>query len=149
MTCPHCGNLISLETKKPTKHNLSEKHIRALWKLRQAVKHYGRNAVHIHQEMKCVPGVFQLTDAEWTNMSKLRFHALAFQVEGQSGYWGITARGGQFLRGEIHLPKYAITQDNQVIGHDGPLQSIFTIENGAWWEKPEVEPARQQQLLQA
>lgn len=131
--CPTCRQKIDRE---PTRHNLSVKHVRALYKLKLAVEHYGR-AVHIKNEMFSAHGSpFQLTLEEHNNFTKLRFHDLAYKQEGKSGYWGVTSRGYQFLRGDIGIPKYVLTLDNKIMGHEGEEIRIQQVDNGAWWERP-------------
>ena len=110
-------------------HTLTPGLVSALSKLLRAVQYYGRNEIHLHKEMKAARGApFQLTDHEWGNFSKLRFHALAFKVNGKPGYWGITRRGGQFLKGEISVPLRVKTFRNRVLdgeqGHSGELVHV-------------------------
>lgn len=121
--CPHCG-----ARQRAYWHSLTPGLVSALVKLLIAVKHYNRNRIHIHQEMKAIKGSpFQLTDFEWNNMSALRFHALVAHADKEnrrSGYWLITAKGGQFLRGEISVPKRVKTFRDKVIEHSPDLVHI-------------------------
>jgi hypothetical protein len=88
-------------------------------KLRRAVLHYGRNAIHIRNEMADCPGApFQLSRDEWSNFSKCRYHGLVAKTD-HLGYWLLTERGGQFLRGEISIPETVLTFRNRVVGHEG------------------------------
>ncbi len=105
---------------QPAAHRLLSGHVSALMKLRKAVLHYGRNEIHIRKQMAdCLGAPFQLTKDEWSNFTKLRYHGLAAKTE-RRGYWLLTKRGGQFLRGEISIPETVITFANHVAGHDGP-----------------------------
>jgi len=96
----------SLKKPEPRWEPLTKKHCAALYKLLLAVRHYGRNCIHIRKEIVDVEGApFQLTKDQWTNFTKLRYHALAAKVKGKPGYWLFTRRAGRFLRGEIAVPK--------------------------------------------
>ena len=137
---------------KSDHHRLTPGLISALSKLILAIHHYGRNSVHIHDEMKAAKGApFQLTDFEWNNFTKLRFHGLAFKVDGRPGYWGITRRGGQFLKGQISVPMKVKTFRNRVlegeVGHSKQLVHINEFRRQIPWfetlpdfevEKPEA-----------
>jgi len=121
--CEHCGASL-----KAYWHLLTPGAVSALTKLLGAVHHYGRNSVHLHGEMKAGGDpAWKLSDFEWNNFSILRFHGLAHQDEkkgNRSGYWLITARGGQFLRGEIAVPMKVKTFRNQVVEHSEALTTI-------------------------
>jgi hypothetical protein len=131
-------------------HTLSPGAVSALVKTVKAVHFYGRNRVHIHDEMKGnVPPEFRLSDFEWNNYSCLRFHGLvahADKDERRSGYWLITARGGQFLRGDIKVPARVRTFRDQVIEHGTELIGIDDFkgkvpefEREKAWETERVE----------
>lgn len=144
--CPYCHASL-----KSYWHALTPGLISALSKLLLAIQHYGRNSVHIHDEMKACKGApFQLSDFEWNNFTKLRFHALAFKVEGKPGQWGITRRGGQFLKGHISVPARVKTFRNRVLegetGHSKELVHVNEFRRQIPWfeslpdfdiEKPE------------
>ena len=53
-----------------------------------------------------------------------RFHALVAKVDGKPGFWLITSRGGQFLRGEIAIPERVKTFRNKVLEHSTELIHI-------------------------
>jgi len=110
-------------------HTLTPGPVSALRKLQAAVHYYGRNEIHIHDEMKMSNAAFKLTDFEWNNFSQLRFHALAFKVDGKPGYWGITARGAAFLKGETPVPLKVKTFRNQVISHSEERITIADFRN--------------------
>lgn len=117
--CAHCDAKLSY-----TKHALLSGHVSALLKLHRAVLHYGRNAIHIRNEMADCPGApFQLTRDEWSNFSKLRYHGLAAKTD-RLGYWLLTTRGTQFLKREITLPETVLTFRNRVVGHEGRTMGI-------------------------
>lgn len=55
------------------------------------------------------------------NFQKLRFHGLiahADENNPRNGEWLITKRGGQFLRGEVSVPRRVEIFRNHVIGHE-------------------------------
>jgi hypothetical protein len=57
--------------------------------------------------------------------SKLRYWGLIQEEQtlrpdgGRAGYWRVTRRGGQFVRGEITVPKYAHVYDGRCLGTTG------------------------------
>jgi hypothetical protein len=77
----------------------------------------GRNEFHLQDDLHLSVNAF-------CNVTKLRFHALIAKVDGKPGFWCITARGGQFLRGEICVPLRVKTFRNQVIDHSKELIHI-------------------------
>jgi hypothetical protein len=64
---------------------------------------------------------------EFSNFTKLRFHALVAKVDRKPGYWLITARGGQFLRGEIAVPQRVKTFRNKVLDHSREMIHILQL----------------------
>jgi len=66
---------------KATWYRLSPGHVRALVKLHQAILHYGRNSIHIRNEMADTTAPFALTKDEWTNFSYLRHFGLAHHAD--------------------------------------------------------------------
>jgi hypothetical protein len=93
-----------------------------------------------------------LNYSEASNLQKLRFHALIAHWDKEnlkSGYWLITGRGGQFLRGEIAVPAAVRAFRNEVQKHSTELVHInefrgkvpcFESSFAARIERP--EPAR-------
>ncbi len=123
-TCPHCG-----ASMRENWQALSPGLVACLVKAIRAVKASGRNRFHWHHDL-------QLTNNESHNFQKLRFHGLiahADEANHKSGYWLITARGGQFLRGEIRVPKKVKTFRNQVIGHDQETVHIAQFRSQTRW----------------
>jgi len=137
--CPHCGALM-----REYWHTLTPGLVSALVKLHRAVRWYGRNRIHIHNEMKSgVPPEFRLTDNEWTNFTKLRFHALAAKCDDggnrKSGYWLLTRRGGQFLRGKTAVPLKTKTYRNSVKERSEELVTIRDFRGKVSWFEREFE----------
>ncbi len=137
--CPHCGALM-----REYWHRLTPGLVSALAKLHRAVRYYSRNRIHIHDEMKMSGAPdFRLTDNEWTNFTKLRFHALAAKCDGDgnnhSGYWLLTRRGGQFLRGEIAVPAKVKTWRNRVQDRSEELTAMRDYRGKVSWFEREFE----------
>jgi hypothetical protein len=121
-------------------------HVSALRKLLLAVKRYGRNSIHIYDEMKCARGEpFQLSDSEWTNFSHLRYHGLAQHADKynpKSGRWLITLNGGRFLRGEIAIPSKVAIRRGRVVGHspEKVIYAEFVGKHPEFRYLPEFDP---------
>lgn len=114
------------------RHKLSSCLISGLLKFHRAVKAHGRNDLHLRKDVK-QPGMpWRLTDDEWTNFTKLRFHGLVAHKkwEGtiQRGRWVITTRGADFINNRVKVPDWVKTAGNKVlegsIGHSQRLVSI-------------------------
>jgi hypothetical protein len=98
-------------------HTLNPGLISILIKCIQFVHEHQKNQFHLQQDL-------HLSVNEFSNFTKLRFHALVAKVEGKPGFWLITARGGQFLRGEIAVPLRVKTFRNRVLEHSKELIDI-------------------------
>ena len=98
-------------------HTLNPGLVSILVKAIQFVHARGRNDFHLQKDL-------HLSVNEFSNFTKLRFHALVAKVNGKPGYWLITARGGQFLRGEVSVPLRVKTFRNQVKDHSPELVHI-------------------------
>lgn len=124
-------------------HRLTPGLVSALVKLHRAVRYYNRNRIHIHDDMKIgARPDFRLTDNEWTNFTKLRFHALAAKIDDEnnhSGYWLITRRGAQFLRGLTAVPQRVKTYRNRVIDHDEKLVAMRDFQRKVPWFEREFD----------
>jgi hypothetical protein len=59
-------------------------------------------------------------------------------VDGKLGYWLITARGAQFLRGEIAAPQRVKTFRNKVLNHSREMIHILQLKG----KLPEFEKER-------
>ncbi len=121
--CPHCGAAM-----KEWHHTLSVGLVICLIKAIKFVKNRNINKFHLRD--------LELTQNEYNNFQKLRFHGLIAHADKdniKSGYWLITTRGGQFLRGEVSVPKRVKTYRNQVIGHDTELVHISKFRGETGW----------------
>lgn len=117
--CANCG-----ENMKAYWHSLTSGLVGDLIKAIEFVRGNNKNSFHLQKDL-------QLTKSQYNNFQKLRFHALVAKDKEykESGYWLITKRGGQFLRGEIEVPKRVQTFRNSVIEHSLELVSIRNFKN--------------------
>jgi hypothetical protein len=122
--CQHCEADLSF-----TPHRLSAMMVEALFKLRAAVRHYGRNSIHIRDEMYDAKGApFELTTDQWSNFGKLRYFGLAHHADKEnprSGSWLLTDRGAAFLRGEIAVPRKVYTFRGHPV--DDPPERVKSV----------------------
>ncbi len=95
---------------KPFWHTLNPGLVSVLIKCIEFVREHDKNEFHLQRDL-------HLNVNEFSNFTKLRFHALVAKVDSKPGYWLITARGGQFLRGKIAVAP----------GEDVPEQSPRTL----------------------
>lgn len=113
-----------------TRHRMTSGLVSILANMARTVHEKNRNDIHIYHEIAevCGPQAY----SQLSNITKLRFHALVFKVKNEDGkqikgHWGITKRGGQFLRGEIEIEEFALTKGNRVIGREGKLVGIRAL----------------------
>ena len=119
--CPHGHHELPPEfiLAKPTWHSFSPLLYTALRKFATGVGRKGVNEIHLRHDLI---GDIQLNTDELNNMSKLRFHALIAHMDNRDGtrkvgYWLLTRRGSQFLKGNISIPRRVKTLDDHVIEH--------------------------------
>jgi hypothetical protein len=110
--CPTCNASL-----KQFWHTLTPGLVSILVKAIEFVHACNRNEFHLQNDL-------HLTVNEFCNLTKLRFHGLVAKVKGKPGYWLITSRGGQFLRGEIRVPLKVLTFRNHVQEHSEELIHI-------------------------
>jgi len=139
--CPHCG-----ARRRAYWHELSPVLVSALLKFYQAIYYYRKNELHIRDELKRPGSPFTLTDDEWTNFTKLRFHALVAKARNKNGshkhgYWVMTMRGAKFLKGKAWVPRKVQTYRNRVVGHSEDLVSISNFRHltGALETQPQYD----------
>lgn len=109
--CAYCGANV-----KKYWHRITPALVDALIKLKRSVIDKGENKVHL---LKDFHGQNELTRHEWNNFTKLRYHGLAVKYKDddgnhKGGYWLLTRRGSQFLRGEIEIPERVQTFRNRI-----------------------------------
>lgn len=105
LDCPHCGARM-----KKYWHSATPGLVFALIKVKKAVIAKGENKIHPRFDA-------HFTANEWSNLTKLRFHALIAKSESR-GYWLLTHRGSQFLLGNLAIPKRVLTWRNKVVDYD-------------------------------
>jgi hypothetical protein len=110
--CANCG-----ESMKIYWHNLSTGLVSCLIKAIEYVQKNHDNQFNLLTDLS-------LTKVQYNNFQKLRFHGLVAKVDNKLGYWLITRRGGQFLRGEISVPTSVQTFRNKVTDHSEKKVSI-------------------------
>lgn len=116
--------------KTVTRHRMTSGLVNILTNVARTVHEKNENNIHLYKDVTevCGPQAY----SQLSNITKLRFHALVFKVKDEDGKhikgrWGITKRGGQFLRGEVEIPEYALTKDNKVVGREGKLIGIRAL----------------------
>ena len=92
----------------------------------------GINIVHPRKENV-------LTNTQWCNIARPRFHGLIAAVKGKRGNFLLTKKGAAFLRGET-VPRYAIVSkvEGHQIGYFEQENNKVTISDllakGEYWE---------------
>jgi len=99
-----------------------------------------KNRFHWHKDLA-------LTNNQSHNFQKLRFHGLIAhydEKDKKSGEWLITARGGEFLRGEKRVPAKVLIFRNEVKDHSTELVHInqFRYEVPAFQKDFQYGPPR-------
>lgn len=114
--CPHCN-----ASMKQYWHRLTPLLVSVLIKFRNAVSDKGVNEIHVPKELP-------LSTTEYNNFQKLRFHGLVAKVRisgvHKSGYWLLTHRGSEFLKGTIEIPAKVLTFRNEVIDRSERLVGV-------------------------
>lgn len=78
-----------------------------------------------------------LSNSQYVNFQKLAWWGLVVKITGEDevekrrgGKWGITKKGGRFLRGEAQVKKYVHTYRGEVIRTDGTELFIEDVKDG-------------------
>lgn len=117
--CAHCG-----ASTKAYLHSLNAGLVAVLIKAIKHITKTGNNKFHYKD--------LNLNYSEASNLQKLRFHGLIAHYSKEntkSGEWLITSKGGQFLRGEISVPKQVKTFRNKVLGHSEETIHISALKH--------------------
>lgn len=114
-----------LPKKRRYRHTFDDLDLLFLRKLWHEVIRSEKNNVHL--------STLGASYAERSRITQLRFHGLVAKVRGPKGkhvpgHWLITRRGGQFLRGEVTIPKVVETVDNTVM-HDRPVGELISVQD--------------------
>lgn len=100
--CPHCG-----ANMKIWRQRLTPGLAYVLIKFRQTVISRNINKVNPAKNMN-------LTKTEYNNFQKLRYHALIAKHDNK-GYWLLTRRGNQFVKGKVAIPESVYTFRNKIV----------------------------------
>lgn len=129
--CDHCGQSTTYLL------GLDKGSVDIVLEILKAVTARGVNEVHPGREMG-LDG-----DKKWylTNLSRPRFHGLIAYVKDKKGYYCLTRKAGQFLRGHS-IPRYAIISksEHHQIGYWEPdkhritLQEAIKSDEMPYWE---------------
>lgn len=118
--CPYCD-----ASMKKHWHRLSKGLVNTLIKFKQKVLELGQNKVHIKNDCN-------YSKVEFANFQKLRYFGLVAkwvnsENEHEGGYWLLTKRGNQFLKGEIAIPLRVLTFRNKIHQRDERLYKISDV----------------------
>ncbi len=117
--CPTCG-----ASMKQFWQPLSPGLVKTLVKFKSKVVEKNSNKIHIPKDL-------QLDHNEYNNFQKLRYHALVakYKEDGMhiQGIWVLTARGSNFLKGKLPIPKKVLTFRNKVIGYSEELVFVKDV----------------------
>lgn len=101
----------------------------ALRKLIRAVREKGVNEIHLVKDSN-------LTHNEINNITRLRFHGLvakcyesteAGEKKRKSGYWLVTKRAADFIKGEIQLPVSVTVFNDRIVSKSETYVSIGEV----------------------
>lgn len=140
--CPYCrANM------KMFWHTLTPGLVSILIQCVEWVRNNNKNEFHLQNDLR-------LTVNQFSNFTKLRFHGLVAKVDGKPGYWLITSRGGQFLRGEVAVPMKVLTFRNRVQRRSEELIHIKDLRNKIpyfetefAWERPRLNQVSEGQAI--
>ena len=125
MICETCGSPL-----RKYSVPLSLGIVQALIKFHKAVVRANLNKIHLQHDIN-------LTKNEYNNFQKLRYHGLVvkYKEDGEhlAGYWLLTRRGADFLRGDIMLPKSVQVFNNKLVGKSAEVVSIKDVIKGGYF----------------
>lgn len=84
-----------------------------------------------------------LNNSDYSAFAKLRLWRVIEKIEsqkdskGRGGYWSVTERGWQFVRGEIEIPKFVMEYRGVVISEAAETVAIQAVSEG-WWYRDRV-----------
>ena len=125
--CPTCG-----ANMEAFWHSISPGLTKVLIKAYVYVSAHGENVFNPHD--------INLSNYEYSNYQKLRFHGLIarYKQDGKviKGKWLITSRGGDYLKGQLLVPAKVKTLRNKVIDHSPEMVSIGEVmRKEEYWQK--------------
>lgn len=122
--CPHCG-----ASTKEYWHSLTKGLLSVLVKVKTKVITLNRNEIHPIKDC-------ELNYNEASNLQKLRYFALIAKSK-KAGYWLLTRRGSEFLKGITAIPKRIRTFRGHIVERDSELvfvKDIFKEDLPIWEE---------------
>lgn len=136
--CPHCH-----AQSYAYWHAVTPGIVNALVKFRRAGIAKGTYSLHNRKDLDGTP--WELTKTEAANWTMLRYHGLvAKDKEAGRGYWILTQRGAEFLKGNLSIPARVKVLNNHVIDHSDEYVSVKdvlgTLPYFETYEKLEREP---------
>lgn len=119
--CEHCG-----AQSYSYWHPITSGLVNALVKFRRAVIAKGDNSVHTRKDMDGTPN--ELEKSEYANWTMLRYHGLVAKDKGAGrGYWLLTHRGAEFLKGNLAVPARVKVLNNHIVDRDQQYVSIRDV----------------------
>lgn len=129
--CEHCGASLRQRWDRITAGEAE-----FLIKFRDLIIQKGENLVNVPVEM-------YLSKVEYTDFQKLRFHALIakHKEDGRHkrGWWVLTRRGNQFVKGEIQIPEKVRVFRNRITGYSENNVDIQTVlKTEPYWDNQDT-----------
>lgn len=123
--CEHCGAKL-----KKYIYPILPVQVHALEKFYNAVIEKNENCVHLQTDMDGTKN--ELGRSERSNWTMLRFHGLVAKYKQKDGsqlrgYWLLTRRGSEFLKGELSIPRSVEVYRNKVIGHSEDMVGVHDV----------------------
>jgi hypothetical protein len=122
-TCPTCNHQDTIYT-----FTIGKGIVGALLKFKRATIELGRyDAIHKSRDLDGTP--YELSKNESANWTMLRFHGLVAKDEAAgAGYWLLTRRGNDFIKGESVPAKVRVLNNEVLHDHEPDGQYYVTIE---------------------
>lgn len=108
--CPTCGASMVVHRQR-----ISKGLAKLLIQFKSKVVELDRNEIHLQKDLS-------LTNNQFGNFQKLRYHGLIAKVYDEetklhkTGYWLLTRKGNQFVKGQISTAQSVFTFRNQLVG---------------------------------
>ena len=107
--CPTCGASMVVHPQR-----ISKGLAKLLIQFKSKVVELDRNEIHLQKDLS-------LTNNQFGNFQKLRYHGLIAKVFDKetklhkSGYWLLTRKGNQFVKGQISTAQSVFTFRNSIV----------------------------------
>lgn len=140
--CEHCGASLRQRWDRITPGE-----VEFLIKFRDLVIANNKNLINVPKEMN-------LSNVEYSDFQKLRYHALIAKHKedgaAKRGWWVLTHRGNQFVKGEIQIPEKVRVFRNRITGYSDYLVDIKKVmQTDPYWDTKDTitfEPADQETI---